>query len=189
MIDINPQDDSTVYEELAKKLIPQSVAWVSTRGIEGSDHLTPFVFFGVVSFDPPIIALSTVGAGFTIGGEDKTFEFTSNVATSDIYTTEEFVVNFPTDTTTSEIHSTIRQHGQSSELFEANGIERKPAQRVAPPRIAGTTLVLECRLRDDIVFGDSSLLIGNIIGAHVNDEIAEEQFLTPEEFLSIDGLK
>lgn len=186
MLDINQQDDSTVYEELAKRVIPQSVAWVSTRGSEGEDKLTPFVFFGVVSFDPPIIALSTVGAGFSIEGDGKTIQFNSNVATSDIYTTEEFVVNFPTDSTTREIHSTIQQQGQSSDLFEASEIERKPAQRVAPPRLAGTTLVLECRLQDDIVFGESSLLIGNIVGAYVHDAMSDEQLLTADVFLSID---
>jgi flavin reductase (DIM6/NTAB) family NADH-FMN oxidoreductase RutF len=169
MVDINLQEQLTVYEELGEKLIPQSVAWVSTQGNEGEDHLTPFVFFGVVSFDPPIIALSTVGAGFTIGKNDGTIEFDSNVVTSDIHTTEEFVVNFPTDSTTSEIHSTIQQHGQSSVPFQASGIERNPSKKVSPPQLAGTTLALECRLREDFVFGDSSLLIGDITETHISN--------------------
>jgi flavin reductase (DIM6/NTAB) family NADH-FMN oxidoreductase RutF len=178
MIDINLQDDSTVTEELAEKLVPESVAWVSTCGVDGEDHLTPFTYFGALSFNPPIIALSTVGAGFTTGGDGKAIESDSNLATSDIYTTEEFVINFPTDSTANEIHSTIQKHRQLSDFFETSGIERKPAHRVSPPRLAGAIFALECRLRDDIAFGDSALLIGDITEAHVHEKIADEAFST-----------
>jgi flavin reductase (DIM6/NTAB) family NADH-FMN oxidoreductase RutF len=186
MVDSNLNDVSTVYEKLTETLVPQSVAWISTRGIEEADHLTPFVFFGIVSFEPPVIALSTVGAGFTVGGDGGTIEFDSAVARSDIYTTEEFVVNLPTDSTVSEIHSSIQRHGQSSDFFESSRIEREPARRVTPPRLTDTILVIECELRDDIAFGESSLLIGNIVAADVHDTVVDEKLLTVEGFFSED---
>lgn len=186
MVDSNLNDVSTVYENLAEALVPQSVAWVSTRGIKGADHLTPFVFFGIVSFEPPVIALSTVGAGFTVGGNGGAIEFDSAVARSDIDTTEEFVVNFPTEATVSEIHNAIQRHGQSSDFFESSRTEREPARRVTPPRLTDAILVLECKLRDEIAFGESSLLIGSIVAADVHDTVANEQLLTVERFLSED---
>lgn len=133
------------------------------------------MFVGVVSFDPPIIALSTAGAGFAAGGADGTVQFDSSVATSDIHTTEEFVVNFPTDSTTGEIHSAIQQHGQSSDLLKTSSIGQKPARRVTPPRLAGAIISLECGLRDSIAFGDSALLVGTVIGADVHGAATTEQ--------------
>jgi flavin reductase (DIM6/NTAB) family NADH-FMN oxidoreductase RutF len=144
------------YRLLTAVVVPRPIAWVSSRSAAGIDNLAPHSFFTVSCVDPPIVQFTSVGVKDTLRNVEETGEF---------------VVNFAPEPLFEEINATATDYPRGVSEFDAVGLERVPSRRVAPPRVAGSPVALECTLHSTLPLGDSTVVLGTVVHATVDDGI------------------
>ena len=149
-------EDVNAYSLLTSIVVPRPIAWVSTLSVEGEGNLAPHSFFTVASADPPIVAFTSVGRKDTLRNVLETEEFTISLAS-------EPMLDLVNDT------SAPFSHGTDESV--AVGIEMAPAERVSPPRVAGSPAALECRLHSTVDLGGSVMVLGEVVWITVADEV------------------
>ncbi len=129
-------------------MLPRPIAWVSTRSAAGVDNLAPHSFFTVASARPPVVSFTSVGTKDTL---------------RNVRETGEFVVCLSGRAMAEQVNATGTNHPASTSEFDAAGLEREPSARVAPPRVAASPGALECRAAGEAVFGDSTVVFGEVV--------------------------
>lgn len=155
---------SQSYFLMISAIVPRPIAWVSSRDRDGIDNLAPFSFFQGVSSSPPILmlAISTKKSS----GESKD-------TLANILATKEFVVGTVHGEQGTTMAASAAEFAAGESEFESLGIETFPSQRIAPPCIAGSGVNLECRLRETHEIGNSVAIFGEILLAHVREELLD----------------
>jgi flavin reductase (DIM6/NTAB) family NADH-FMN oxidoreductase RutF len=153
--DFDPNDlgPARFYRLLTDVVIPRPIAWVSSTSASGVDNLAPHSFFTVAGVRPPVIAFTSVGPKDTV---------------RNIRATGEFVVNFTPEELFEQINATATDFPPDLGEFDAVGVAREPSLRVAPPRVAGSPVALECRLHSIVPVGDCFLILGEVVHAAVD---------------------
>ncbi|MFQ5827293.1 MAG: flavin reductase family protein [Dehalococcoidia bacterium] len=156
------------HELLVALINPRPIAWVTTVGEDGTPNAAPFSFFMPVGMEPPALAFSLVSRR---GGQKKD-------TLRNIELTGDFVVNVVTPELAERMNITGFDFPPSvSELARA-GLTPIPSERVRPPRIAESPASLECRLERIVQVGEegvgASIIIGQVLVAHVPDELCRE---------------
>jgi flavin reductase (DIM6/NTAB) family NADH-FMN oxidoreductase RutF len=149
-------------EHLVNSLVvPRPIAWLSTHDKDGVGNLAPFSYFNVVSSSPPVVIVS-----FSPKGDKHSLE--------NIRATGEFVVNVvshrlrhPMVVSAADLHATVDE-------AEVLGLSMAACQVVAPPRIAEAAAALECRIHDEIPVFGSTVVLGQVVHVHVDDEVIRD---------------
>ncbi|WP_380677364.1 flavin reductase family protein [Salinigranum sp. GCM10025319] len=152
-----PEAFGSPYRLLSAAVVPRPIAWVSSRGPRG-ENLAPFSFFNVAAVDPPILMIAPVGVG-----DDRKDTPENALAT------EAFVVNVVTDDLAEAMNETAAT-GDENE-FERAGVTAVEATNVDAPRVAEAHVSLECTLAESMEMGGSTLLFGEVVHAHVDDDL------------------
>lgn len=160
-IDINPAetDAGAFYFFLNSVVIPRPIAWVSSRSASGVDNLAPHSFFTVSSVDPPIVQFTSVGRKDSLNNVEET---------------REFVVCLTPANLLEQVNATATNFPPEISEFDAVGLEREPSRRVAPPRVAASPVALECVLHETISFGASTVVMGRVVLAAVDEEMMRD---------------
>ncbi len=82
--------------------------------------------------------------------------------------TGEFVVNLAPAWLYEQINATATTFPAHISEFDAVGVEREPSKLVAPPRVAGSPVALECVLHASIPVGDCILVLGRVVLAAID---------------------
>jgi flavin reductase (DIM6/NTAB) family NADH-FMN oxidoreductase RutF len=162
---------SELYGILLNSVAPRPIAWVSTVSATNALNLAPFSFFNVVCVDPPLLAFApgmrqpkTPRIG---GGEVKD-------TLRNIRGTREFVVNIVTYELSEAMNLTSGEYDSSVNEFELARLTPEPSKIVRPPRVAESPVSFECGLHQILDFSSAptsgSLVIGQIVSIHINDE-------------------
>jgi flavin reductase (DIM6/NTAB) family NADH-FMN oxidoreductase RutF len=154
-----PDAFGSPYRLLSTAVTPRPIGWISTRSREGVDNLAPYSFFNVVAVDPPVVMFAPVGSG-------ELKDTPRNVRA-----TEQFVVNTVTRDLVAEMNATSATLGPGDSEFDAVGIERADSVVVDPPRVAAAKIAFECELHEWIEVGGSVLILGEVVHAHVDDDV------------------
>ncbi len=156
---------AAVYPLLNSVVVPRPIAWVSTRSAEGVDNLAPHSFFTISSVQPPVVQFTSVGAKDSLRNAEATGEFV--ISTCPLGLIEQVNLtgtDFPADVSE----------------FDAVGIEREPSRLVAPPRVKGSPVALECRLLDTRAFGrgdgsgGSTVVFGEVVWIAVDERVLRD---------------
>lgn len=158
-VDVDELDSA--YRLLAGSVVPRPVAWVSSRSPEGRDNLAPYSFFNVVAVDPPMVMFTPVGTGEDLKDTPR-----------NVLATEEFVINVVTMELAEAMNATSATVEESE--FDHAGLERAESVRVAPPRVANARVAFECELYDFVEIGGSSMVLGEVVYAHVADDVTTD---------------
>ena len=148
----------SAYRLLAGSVVPRPIAWVSSRSPEGRDNLAPYSFFNVVAVDPPVVMFAPVGTGEDLKDTPR-----------NVLETEEFVINVVTMELADAMNETSATVEESE--FDHAALERAESVRIAPPRVADAAVAFECELYDFVEVGGSSMVLGEVIYAHVDDDV------------------
>ena len=158
-----PDAFGSPYRLLSTAITPRPIGWISTTSTDGVDNLAPYSFCNVVAVDPPVVMFAPVG-------RDDLKNTPQNVAD-----TEEFVLNTVTHDIVEEMNATSATLPADESEFDHVDIERAESVVVDPPRVAAASVALECELYDWIEVGDSVLILGEVVHAHVDEAVLTDE--------------
>ncbi|PAU65286.1 flavin reductase [Pseudomonas sp. PIC25] len=169
LIDFTRLTPLEAYRWLTATVTPRPIAWVSSLSREGVSNLAPFSFFQVISDEPPTLM---VNIGLHDDGRLKD-------TLRNVQDTGELVIQLVTAKQAEAMNASSASlpHGVSE--FEACGIASLPAERVAPPRVAGAPVAFECSLAEVQPYPRDNpsnyLIFARILLAHIDPEILDER--------------
>lgn len=151
-------DDGAPYRLLTGLVIPRPIAWVSSVDASGVLNLAPHSFFTVASANPPIVQFTSVGRKDSLRNIESTGEFVVNLAPR--------MLIEPMNTTAARVDPEVDE-------FDLAELTPAGSTRVKPPRVAESPAALECVLHSVIPVGNSFLVLGEVVGAVVDEEMLD----------------
>ncbi|GAA0984420.1 Flavoredoxin [Nocardioides aquaticus] len=157
---LDPADpDVNTYPLLNSIVVPRPIAWVSTRSAAGVGNLAPHSFFTVACVDPPLVSITSVGAKDTLRNVQETGEMVISLANRPLL---------------ERINGTSAPYDPDVDEAEAEGLEMAPSTNVSVPRVAASPASLECTLHSVQELGNSWLILGRVVGIHVDDAVMQD---------------
>ena len=166
---IDPQKLSSVelYHLMIGSIVPRPIAFISTVGENGVYNLAPFSYFMGICPQPPTICVSI---GLRRGEKKDTVR--------NIEFCRDFVVNVVDETIAQAMNVTSADFPSHIDEFKEAGLTPIASGKVRSPRAAESLINMECRLIDIQHYGgppaSNSLVIGEIVQFHINDNIYED---------------
>lgn len=171
---INPADIPLPewHPYMIGSVIPRPIAWVTTMDGAGRLNLAPFSYFNVFSSKPPVAAFSPSTSART--GKPKDTH-------QNLLEVPECVINLVPYALAARMNITTGEYERGIDEIEKAGLETLPSEVVRPPRIAGTPVQMEAKLRDIISLGDTpgagQLVLVEIVRLHLAESILNEKGL------------
>ncbi len=162
---IDPETfEGSLYRTLTGAVVPRPIGWISTTSGTGGDNLAPYSFFNVVSVDPPVVMFAPVD-----NGPDSLKDSARNAIE-----TGEFVHNVVTADFAEAMNESSATLPPEESEFDHVGLERAPSEKVSAPRVAHADIAFECELYDAIDIGISTLILGEVVMVHVDDDVTTD---------------
>ena len=155
----DPASMPGIYSLLGALVVPRPIGWVSTRSVDGVDNLAPHSFYQLVSTNPPIVMISTMGEKDTA---------------RNIKETGEFVVCGSTVSLIEKINITGVDFEAGVSEFEIAGLTREPSEIIAPFRVAESPYALECRCTDMFEMGNGIVIFGEVVMIAVDERVMND---------------
>jgi flavin reductase (DIM6/NTAB) family NADH-FMN oxidoreductase RutF len=147
-----------LYRTMTSLVVPRPIGWLSTVDADGHDNLAPFSYFNAVSARPPVVVAS-------IGERDGRPKDTARFAPE----TGEFFANLDTEDVLAAMDATSADVPGSE--FDGVGIDRAPAETVAPPRVADAAACLGCTVVESLHIGRQTIIFGEVQQFYVDDDL------------------
>jgi len=143
---------------------PRPIGWISTRGADGSENLSPYSFFNAVAYVPPQVMFASTG---TKSDRDGTKDSVSNIRE-----TGEFAVNIVEYAMKEVMNTTSGSWERDVDEFELANIDRIACETIGCSRVAGAPAALECRLSQIVqLSGEANFLVlGEVTGVYLRDD-------------------
>ncbi len=168
LLDLSAMDRRTAYFWMASTIAPRPVAWVSSRGADGTINLAPFSFFQMIAPQPPTLMICPQHNG------DGSLKDTAR----NIRDTDEFVVNLVSFPMVQQMNATSFAFDAGTSEFAAAGVATAASTIVAPPRVAGAPMSFECRTVSFQPYPAESptctIILGEVLAAHADPAIVGE---------------
>ena len=149
------------YKLLAATVVPRPIAWVVTLSAAGEVNAAPYSFFNVLSGDPPVIAIG-IGARSATRLKDTG---------ENIRATGQFVVNMVTHDHAAAMNVTAIEFPHGVDELREAGLSTLASERVAPPRIAGSPVAMECEFMQSVDLGpERAIVLGRVLAMHIADD-------------------
>jgi len=148
-------------------VVPRPIGWITTLGADGVVNLAPYSFFNGVAGAPPMVMFASNG-GKPDGPKDS---ITNCEATG------EFVANIATWDLRGAMNRTSSPAPAGVDETALAGLETAPSALVEPPRVKAAPIHLEClydqtvELPSDDPEGRNAMVIGRVIGIHIDDSV------------------
>jgi len=161
LFDIDAMAAKPRYNLLSSLIVPRPIAWVTTVDAAGRVNAAPSSFFNLMSGTPPVVVLG-------IGNRDGAPKDTAR----NIVDTGEFVINLVTAELLDAMNITAIDFDAGVDEIGEAGLETVASYAVAPPRIAGSPVALECNFTQSVALGQGrNMVVGAVSCAHVRDDI------------------
>ena len=161
------------YFLITTLVVPRPIAWVSSLSAGGVVNLAPHSYFNVISSNPWILHFTSTGEKDTLRNVRATGEFVVNVVSRELVEEMNFTsADFPPD------HIEL----------EWAGLESAPSVRVSPPRVARARVAFECRVNDVVSKGNGHMVFGDVVLAHVDEELLVDGRVDPHRLKPVGRL-
>lgn len=154
--------DHSMSKLIKGAVVPRPIAWVSTVSSNGTRNLAPFSFFTVASMDPITLC-------FSVGSADREKDTLENIKQ-----TKEFVVNIVSESLANQMYESSKGYAPDVDEFEVAGTEFENGDFVQAPRVKQSPVHMECELDQIIEIGEGNLVLGKLVGYHIQEEVYEE---------------
>ncbi|MHC4862224.1 MAG: flavin reductase family protein [Planctomycetota bacterium] len=152
------------YRFMISAIVPRPIAWVTTLSREGVPNAAPFSFFNGISSNPPLL-------GVCVGNRrDGTPKDTLQNAEE----TGEMVVNVVPYSLREAMVACSKEYPPDVDEIAEAGLATAPSDLVAPPRLTGSPVNMECRVVRIIPFGGTSMIVGEVVRIHAAEEVLED---------------
>ena len=155
------------YRLLNGTVIPRPIAFVSTLNKDGTVNAAPFSAFIIASVEAGYLA-------FSVGPSDWPKSTLQNIERS-----REFVIN----TVPEELAPQVQLCGEEQEpgvvKIELARLRAVASEKIATPRIADCKVQFECRLHTILSFGQSHLVVGEIVLMHALSGVVQDGKVDP----------
>lgn len=143
---------------------PRPIAWVSTRGADGSENLAPYSFFNAVAYVPPQVMFASTG---TKADRDFGKDSLSNIRDTGV-----FCVNIVEYAAREAMNRTSGPWPKETDEFTDAGIARAACETIPCSRVAGAPASLECRMTQIVTLEGQGnfLVLGEVVGVHLRDD-------------------
>ena len=148
------------YRFMISVVVPRPIAFVSTVSPGGQLNVAPFSYFNAITNQPPLLGISI---NRRRGLPKDTLR--------NIEQTGEFVVNTVDETLGARMVQTSGDWPEDVDEFQLAGLTPVPSDLVRPPRVGESPVAMECRLHRVIELGSAFFVVGEIVRAHVKDEV------------------
>ena len=166
--DISSLTTSEIQGYLHAAIAPRPICFASTIDKNGSVNLSPFSFFNVFSIDPAICVFSV-----TSRSQDNSMKH----SLANVLEIPECVINIVTYAMVQQTYLTANDYPKGVNEFSKAGFTELPSELVRPPRVAESTVQLECVVNDVIALGKSggagNLVIAEVKRMHIHEDILD----------------
>jgi len=142
---------------------PRPIGWITSISAKGEVNCAPYSFFNAISSRPNLVMFASEGLKDSVTFIEETGEFVCNLATWDL--------REAMNETSAPLPRGV------NEMVRA-GLEPAPSRLVKPPRVMAAPCALECKrlqvIRLQDIDGkplDGHLVIGQVVGVHIDDRI------------------
>ncbi|MEP1586458.1 MAG: flavin reductase family protein [Tateyamaria sp.] len=142
---------------------PRPIAWVSTRGADGSDNLAPYSFFNGVAYTPPQVMFASTGAK---DDRDGTKDSVANIRDTGV-----FCVNIVEEAMKDAMNQTSGPWDATTDEFDLANIEKAKCSEINCARVATAPASMECKVTQIVkIEGEFNVVVfGEVIGMHLRD--------------------
>lgn len=165
--DIHALPSGDAYKLLASVVVPRPIALVTTLGPDGQINAAPFSFFNMVGGSPPVVAL---GIADRAPGSPKDTR-------GNLVRTGCFVVNLVDEELAEAMNICSIDFPNGESEMDAAGLTSTASVSVSTPRIAESSVQLECRLAQIVSVGDNKIVLGEVVFLHIRDEFVDTEKL------------
>ena len=158
------KNDHGLAQDPFKALVaPRPIAWISTLSTAGIANLAPYSFFNAFAQAPHYVAFGSGPPKDSLRNIEATGEFAVNLVPFGLR----------------EAMNASSAHVAADE-FELAGLAKAACRLIRPPRVAASPACLECRLHriiplpDDHGVAGDHMVIGRVIGIHIDDRFIAE---------------
>ncbi len=158
------------YDPFKALVAPRPIGWISSLTPDGSANLAPYSFFNAFAERPHYVAY---GSGEARRGGRKD-------SLTNIEATGEFVVNLATWDLREQMNASSANVPLGVDEFELAGLTKAACRLVKAPRVAESPVALECRYLQTVPLPaddgsvEDHLVIGRVIGIHIDDRVIED---------------
>ncbi|HWU02023.1 MAG TPA: flavin reductase family protein [Novosphingobium sp.] len=155
------------YKLMAASITPRPIAWITSQSGAGLRNAAPYSFFAMMSAEPPLVAIGLMRR------PDGTYKDSA----ANIIETGEFVVNLVSESDAPAMNLTCIDAPAGEDEIALAGLETAPSSLIAPPRIATAPVSMECRLHTRTDVGLSTIVLGQVLRFHIQDQFVDAQKL------------
>lgn len=169
--DLPPRD---AYRLMTSILVPRPIAWVSTRGADGSCNLAPYSFFNGIGGVPPTIMVSMSQR------QGKPKDSLRNITE-----TGEFVVNIVSVELAREMNLSAGEYEYGVDEFALAGLETAPCVDVQAPRVARAPAAMEVKAIQITPVEDTAytVVFGRVVRFHLREGLLRPDGLVDARLL------
>lgn len=154
---VTPRD---FYRFMISVVVPRPIAFVSTVSADGRFNVAPFSYFNAITNQPPLL-------GISINRRQGLPKDTLR----NIEATGEFVVNTVDEALGARMVQTSGEWPEDVDEFALTGLTPVPSDLIRPPRVGESPVSMECRRYRVIELGATFFVVGEIVRAHVKDDV------------------
>jgi flavin reductase (DIM6/NTAB) family NADH-FMN oxidoreductase RutF len=164
-----------VHKLLLGGIGPRPIALVSTLSEQGIPNLSPFSFFNIFGYNPPVIVFSPSRRGRDASLKDTYYNLIAS---------RECVVQAVTYSMVEQISLASTEYPPDVDEFIKSGLTPIDSDIVKPKRVKESPFQMECKLREMISVGDgggsANLAVCEVLKIHVAEDIFRNGIIQPD---------
>jgi len=154
-----------MYQYLSGSVQPRPVALVGSIGNDGVPNLAPYSLFSIASVNPPMVSIAVLSK---MGGGQKD-------TLANIKANKEFSISVVNADLVKSIMPTGMEYPPSVNEFEIAGLTEKKCATISCVRVAESRIVLECKLREVLTYGEEgdsdSIIMADVVAIEIDDDM------------------
>ena len=148
-----------VYTLMTEVFQPRPIGWVGTISAAGIHNIAPFSYFMPIGSAPPTVAFSS--AKDRHGKEKNTLD--------NILETGVFTLSMVTADLIEQLNASSATVPATVSEFDETGLTPVQGTWVNAPYVGEAHVTSECRVLQTIPLGNTTLVIGEILGFHMSE--------------------
>ena len=184
ILDLKDLNAAERQHYLLHVVAPRPICFASTIDKEGNVNLSPFSFFNLFSYNPPIVIFSP-----SRRSRDNTTKHTFQ----NVLEVPEVVINIVTYDMIQQTSLASCEYPKRTNEFIKTGFTEQPATLVKPPMVKESKVKMECKVIEikplGAEGGAGNLVICEVLRMHIDDSVIDDPSTNAQGLRKIDQRK